>query len=87
MAVAHDGNRAESGATEAMHHKLRRQCRLAAGHKPEPSAAIIDSQSVKGAETVSRYERLTGHHEAIVYWSMIITMSRRLARNPRPGHG
>jgi transposase len=194
-----------SGATEAMHHKLRRQCRLAAGRKPEPSAAIIDSQSVKGAETVSRqsrgfdagkkingrkrhiavdtigllltvlitaaavqdrdaarpllwnlrkafpciklawadggyagklvtwskkalkltveivrrpddlhtfqvlprrwvvertlawitrcrrtvrdYERLTGHHETIVYWAMIITMSRRLARNPRPGHG
>jgi transposase len=47
----------ESGATEAMHHNLCRQCRLAAGRKSEPSAAIIDSQSVKGAETVSRQSR------------------------------
>ena len=36
--------------------------------------------------TVRDYERLTAHHETIVYWAMIITMSRRLARasaNPR----
>jgi transposase len=45
------------GATEAMHHELRRQCRLAAGRKPEPSAAIIDSQSVKAAETVGKGSR------------------------------
>ena len=30
--------------------------------------------------TVRDYERLTGHHETIVWWAMIITMSRRLAR-------
>ena len=30
--------------------------------------------------TVRDYERLTAHHETIVYWAMIITMSRRLAR-------
>ena len=33
---------------------LRRQCRIAVGRKPEPTAAIIDSQSVKAAETVAR---------------------------------
>jgi len=192
----------QSGATEAMHDELRRQCRIAAGREPGPSAAIIDSQSVKAAETVSKrsrgfdagkkingrkrhiavdtigllltvlitaaglqdrdaarpllwnlrkafpsvrlawadgsyagklvtwaeralkltleivrrpgdlhtfqvlprrwvvertlawitrcrrtvrdYERLTEHHEAIVYWAMIITMSRRLARHHQP---
>ena len=47
----------ESGATEAMHGELRRQCRIAAGRKPEPSAAIIDSQSVKAAEEVARSSR------------------------------
>jgi len=47
----------ESGATEAMHGELRRQCRIAAGRKPEPSAAIIDSQSVKAAETVAKGSR------------------------------
>jgi hypothetical protein len=30
--------------------------------------------------TVRDYERLTAHHETIVYRAMIITMSRRLAR-------
>jgi len=33
--------------TETMHDELRRQCRIAAGRTPEPTAAIIDSQSVK----------------------------------------
>jgi transposase len=33
----------QSGATEAeaMHAELRRQCRIAVGRKPEPSAAVI----------------------------------------------
>jgi len=43
----------KSGATGKMHDQLRRQCRIAAGRKPEPTAAIIDSQSVKAAETVA----------------------------------
>ena len=43
----------KSGATEMVHDELRRQCRIAASHKPEPTAAIIDSQSVKAAETVA----------------------------------
>ena len=47
----------EQGATEMMHDELRRQCRIAAGRTPEPTAAIIDSQSVKAAETVSKGSR------------------------------
>jgi transposase len=47
----------KSGATGKMHDDLRRQCRIAAGRKPEPTAAIIDSQSVKAAEEVSRASR------------------------------
>ncbi len=42
----------KSGATGAMHDPLRRACRIAAGRTPEPTAAVIDSQSVKAAETV-----------------------------------
>jgi putative transposase len=30
--------------------------------------------------TVRDYERLAAHHETYVYWSMIIIMTRRLAR-------
>jgi transposase len=43
----------KSGATETMHDELRRQCRIAAGRTPEPTAAVIDSQSVKAAEQVA----------------------------------
>jgi transposase len=47
----------DCGATEAMHAELRRQCRIAVGRTPEPSAAVIDSQPVKAAETVARDSR------------------------------
>ena len=47
----------ESGATEAIHNGLRRACRIAAGRDPEPTAAIIDSQSVKAAETIATASR------------------------------
>ena len=47
----------ESGATAAMHDELRELCRIAAGRSPEPTAAVIDSQSVKAAEQVARASR------------------------------
>ena len=47
----------ESGATEAMHDELRRACRIAAGREPASTAAVIDSQSVKAAETVAAASR------------------------------
>jgi transposase len=34
--------------------------------------------------TVRDYERLPEHHEAVVYWAMVITMSRRLAHRSQP---
>ena len=40
-----------------MHDDLRERVRLAAGRKPGPTAAIIDSQSVKGSEMVARTGR------------------------------
>jgi transposase len=46
-----------SGATEAMHGELRDQCRIAAGRKPGPTAAVIDSQSVRGSEMIARARR------------------------------
>jgi hypothetical protein len=47
----------KSRATGKMHNELRRQCRIAAGRQPEPTAAVIDSQSMKAAEEVSRAAR------------------------------
>src|SRR6266508_1093813 len=40
-----------------LHDTLRDQVRVAAGRTPAPSAAIIDSQSVRAADTVPRHSR------------------------------
>ena len=40
-----------------LHDRLRRACRVAAGRAPDPSAAVIDSQSVRAAETVAAGDR------------------------------
>jgi transposase len=45
------------GSTERMHDDLRDRVRLAAGRKPQPTAAVIDSQSVKGSEMIARSRR------------------------------
>ena len=45
------------GSTERTHDDLRERVRLAAGRKPRPTAAIIDSQSVKGSEMIARTRR------------------------------
>jgi transposase len=44
-------------ATEAMLTALREQLRVQHGRDPQPSAGIIDSQAVKGADTVARESR------------------------------
>ena len=45
------------GAVSALHDSLRGQTRRAAGRNAEPTAAVIDSQSVRGAATVPRASR------------------------------
>ena len=45
------------GSAERMHDDLRGRIRRAAGRKAAPTAAIIDSQSVKGSEMISRGSR------------------------------
>jgi transposase len=45
------------GSTERMHDDLRERVRLAAGRTRQPSAAVIDSQSVKGSEMIARSRR------------------------------
>lgn len=46
-----------SGAWTAVHDALRDRLRVRAGRSPLPSAAIIDSQSLRGADTVGAATR------------------------------
>jgi transposase len=50
-------------ATEHAVDELRLRVRAAAGRSPEPSAAIIDSQSVRAAATVGSGARLGQREE------------------------
>jgi transposase len=45
------------GTWQSIHDMLRDRIRVAQGRSPLPTAAIIDSQSVKGADTVARTSR------------------------------
>jgi putative transposase len=45
------------GSAERMHDDLRDRVRITAGRQAAPTAAIIDSQSVKGSEMISRTRR------------------------------
>jgi hypothetical protein len=51
---------ADGSSTARMHDDLRERIRLPAGRTAQPTAAIIDSQSVKGSEMVARS---SGGHE------------------------
>ena len=47
----------DAGVTEKLLAALRVKARIAQGREPEPSAGVLDSQSVKGADTVGRDSR------------------------------
>jgi transposase len=47
----------DEGVTTRMHDALRAQVRATEGRAPDATAGIIDSQSVKGADTVGRDSR------------------------------
>ncbi|HEY3869042.1 MAG TPA: transposase, partial [Actinocrinis sp.] len=47
----------DQGLATVLHDRLRRACRSVAGREPEPSAAVIDSQSLRAAETVAKADR------------------------------
>jgi transposase len=47
----------DDGTLIRLHDRLRDQARIAAGRDPQPTAAVIDSQSVKAADTVPKASR------------------------------
>lgn len=56
---------AGEGTLRRVHAALRTRVRAAQGRDPEPSAAIIDSQSVRGADTVPRSSRGWDHGKKV----------------------
>jgi len=80
--------------TDTMLTALREQLRVQQGRNPQPSAGIIDSQSVKGADTVPRdtrgydaAKRINGRKRFIVTDTMgllivvvVLAMTCRIAR-------
>src|SRR5215211_1949617 len=48
---------AGDGTLQQLHDVLREQVRVQAGRRPTPTAAIVDSQSVRAADTVARSSR------------------------------
>src|SRR5690348_1787044 len=47
----------DDGTLARLHAGLRAQVRAAAGRSPQPTAAVIDSQSVRAADTVPKASR------------------------------
>jgi transposase len=47
----------DDGTLARLHAELRAQARAAAGRNPQPTAAVIDSQSVRAADTVPKASR------------------------------
>jgi transposase len=47
----------DDGTLQQVHDRLRDRARAAAGRDPRPTAAVIDSQSVKAADTVPKASR------------------------------
>ena len=47
----------DNGTLQRLHDRLRDQARIAAGRDPQPTAAVMDSQSVKAADTVPKASR------------------------------
>ena len=50
----------DDGTLARLHDALRAQVRAAAGRTTEPTAAVIDSQSVRAADTVPKASRGSG---------------------------
>ena len=47
----------DQGLLTVWHDRLRRACRVCEGRGPEPTAGVVDSQSLRGAETVGAERR------------------------------
>ena len=68
----------DNGTLAAVHTALREQVRQHAGKQRTPSAAVVDSQSVRVAEKRGRFGASTRGRRSRIYTAMIHLMMRRL---------
>lgn len=57
VVYAYHARWAADGTLNRLHNALRERVRVLEGRHPEPSAALVDSQSVRAAETVAKTSR------------------------------
>lgn len=81
------------GTWEAIHEELRRQVRVRAGREPEPTAAVLDAQSIKSSEGgqsrgFDMGKKTTGRKRHLVVDTMgllLVVMVTSASVNDRPG--
>lgn len=78
MAGRHYRRWRDNGTLAAVHTALREQVRQHAGKQRTPSAAVVDSQSVRVAEKRGRFGASTRGRRSRIYTAMIHLMMRRL---------
>lgn len=83
----------KNGTWDAIHDELRRRVRVAAGREPEPSAAVLDAQSIKSSEGgecrgFDMGKKTTGRKRHLVVDTMgliLVVMVTSASVNDRPG--
>jgi hypothetical protein len=71
-----------AASTVRMHDDLRGRVRSAAGRTPQPTAAIIDSQSVKGSEMVARRDRGYDAGKLVTWAKTALSLTLEIVRRP-----
>lgn len=83
----------KDGTWDAVHDELRRQVRVRAGREPEPTAAVLDAQSIKSSEGgqcrgFDMGKKTTGRKRHLIVDTMgliLVVMVTSASVNDRPG--
>ncbi|GGW87797.1 hypothetical protein GCM10010320_81460 [Streptomyces caelestis] len=71
---------AAAGVVGQIRDQFRKRIRREMGKAPGAVATVIDSQSIKAADTVGKDSRGYQHSESLITWAAITLMTRRITR-------